>query len=72
MRVFICQQNINGKTKKTASLPTGLDGTVVLVDGYNAPKCLRYCHTVKIILSGKIKLVKARIIWKYVGIYMST
>ena len=33
---FIYQQNMYRRTYKTASRPPGLDGIVVLVDGYDA------------------------------------
>ena len=58
---FICQHNTYRLTHKTASQPTGLDGNVVLLEGYDASKCLRYCNTLKLILSGKIKQMKARL-----------
>ena len=69
---FICQHITYRRTNKTASLPTGLDGIVVLLDGYEASLLLRYCNTVKLIWSGKIKQKNARLIWKYVGYYRST
>ena len=69
---FICQQYIYRQSNQTESRPTGLDGFVVLLDGYDAPLRLKYCNTVKIIWSGKIKQMKASLIWKHVGIYMST
>ena len=33
---LICQLNVYRRTYKTASRPTGLDGFVVLLDGYDA------------------------------------
>ena len=57
---------------KKASRPTGLDGIVVLLNGYDPSLCLWYWYKVKLILSGKIKQMKARLIWKYVGIDMTT
>ena len=47
---------------QTASLPNGTDGIVVLLDGYDAPLWLRYCNTVKMISSCKMKQMKARLI----------
>ena len=42
MRVFICQQIIYRETNKTASRPTGFDGIVVLLDGYDASLWLSF------------------------------
>ena len=50
------------RTYMTASRPTGLDGIVDLFDGCDASQWLRYCNTVKLISSGKIKQMKARFI----------
>ena len=36
MREFICPQDIYRRTLKWASRPTGLDGIVALLDGYDA------------------------------------
>ena len=60
------------QTYKTASLPPGLGGVVVLTDGYDASQLLRFCNNIKFIWIGKIIQMKARLIWKYVQIYMST
>ena len=35
---LICQQNIYRRAYKKASRPTGSDGIVVLLDGYDAAK----------------------------------
>ena len=55
-----------------ASRNTGWDGIVVLHDGNDGSKWLRYCNTVKFIWSGEIKQMKEGLKWIYVGIYMST
>ena len=68
----MCQQNISRRTYKTASRPVGLEGIVVPHDGYNASYWFRFCITVKLVWSVKIKQMKARLIWKYEGIYLST
>ena len=46
---FICQHDINRRTYKRASRPTGLHGIVALLDGYDASQRLRYCNTVKLV-----------------------
>ena len=46
---LISQQNIYRRTYKKASQPTGLDGMVVVIDGYDASDRLRYCNTVRLI-----------------------
>ena len=55
-----------------ASRPIAWVGIAALPDGYDASQLLRFCNTVKFIWSGKLKQMKAKLIWKYVGIYMST
>ena len=72
MSVFICDRIVYRHRNKTASRPTSLNGIVVLLDGYDASLWLRYCNTVKIIWSCKVKQTKTRLTWKYVGYYMST
>ena len=57
---FICQQNIYRRIYKSASGPTGLDGIVIFLDGYDASQWLRFCKTVKFIGNGEIKQMKAR------------
>ena len=59
---FICQHDINNRIFKGASRPIGLDGIVALLGGYDASQWLRYCNTVKLISSGKIKQMKAGLI----------
>ena len=39
----------------SASRPTGLDGIVALLDGYDASLWLRFCNTAKLILSVNIR-----------------
>ena len=39
----------NRLTYKTASQPTGLDGIVVVIAGYDASESLTYCNTVNLI-----------------------
>ena len=56
---------------KTVSWPTGVDGSVILLDGYDASKWLRYCYTVKFIWSGEIKQMNEAFMWIYVSNYMS-
>ena len=69
---FISQQNIYRRSYKTASRPPGIAGIVARLDGYDASDLLGFCKTVKLIWSGKINQMLARLIWKYVEIYMST
>ena len=64
--------NTYRQTYKWASQPAGFAGILLDLDGYDAEYRLRYCNTVKHIWSGKIKQVKARQVWKYVGTDMST
>ena len=45
---------------KTATQPTGLDGIVIVIDGYDASERLTYCNTVNLIRCDKIKQMKAR------------
>ena len=51
-------------------MPSGCDGSVGHIDGYEASKWLRYCNTVKLNWSGKIRHLKARLNQKYEGIYI--
>ena len=69
---FVCQQNIFTRICKAASRPVGLEGIVALLDGHDASHSLRFCNTVKFIWSGKVKQMKARLVWNYFLIYMST
>ena len=78
---IICQQNVLRLTSeavtilydyKTVTWPTGWDGSVGLLDGYNASKWLRCSNMVKFIWSGDIKQTKGGSIRIYVGYYMST
>ena len=69
---FLFQQNIYRRTYKPASRPVGLEGVVALIDGYDTLKLLRFCNTDKFTWGDKIKQMTVRLIWKYVGIYMST
>ena len=64
-----CQKNKFRRTYKTASRPTGWDGSVGHLDGYDASQWLRDGNTVKLIGSGKIKQMKEKLIWKYVESY---
>ena len=50
------------RTYKTASRPSGGDGIVVLLDDCDDSLLLRYCSTVKLTISGKVKQMKARLI----------
>ena len=68
----IRQQSIYWQTYNSAFRSFGWDGSVVLLDGYKATCGIRYSHTVTLIRSGKIKQMKARLIWKFVEYYMST
>ena len=58
---FICQHNKYRRiiTNKTASRPTGLDGFVVLLDGYDAAKLFARgeCDEVLDIINVNISLV---------------
>ena len=56
---------------KTAPRPVVLEGTVALLDGFDASQLLRNCNTVIFIWSGKLKQLKARLMSKYVGICIS-
>ena len=47
------------KKYETASQRAGLDGIVVVIDGYDASQRLRCCNAFKLILSCKIKQMKA-------------
>ena len=58
----ICLQNICRRTYTSASRPTGLDGMVVLIDGYDDSYGLIYSNTVTLISRGKIKQLKANLI----------
>ena len=69
---FVCQQDRYRRTFKTASRTEGLEGIVALLEGYDALQLLRLCITDKFTWGDKIKQMKARLIWKYVEIYMST
>ena len=68
----ICQQDKYRLTYKTVSSPTGWFGSVGLLDGYDASKCLGYCNTVKFIWIGDMKQMKEGFMWIYVWYYMST
>ena len=68
----IYRQNICRLTYKTASRPTGWDGSVGHLDGYDASYWLRYCNTVKLIWRRKIKQMKTRLIWKYAVYYRAS
>ena len=72
MWYIICHQYMYRLTYNTASRASGWDGIVVLLDGYEASQMLGHCNTFKFIWSGVIKQMKVRLIWKYVGYYMST
>ena len=69
---FVCQHDIYRPTYQTASRPTGLDGIVALLDGYDASQRSRYCITYKFISRCNRKQMKARLILKYVEIDMTT
>ena len=56
---------------KTAQRPVRLEGTVALLDGFDASQLLRNCNTVIFLWNGKVKQLNASLIWKYVGICMS-
>ena len=69
---IICQQDKFRLTHKTVCWPPVWDGILGLRDGCGASKWLRYCNTVKFILSGETKQTKEGFMWIYVGYYMST
>ena len=58
MSDIIRQQDMYRLAYKTVYWPTGCDGSVVLLDGYDASKWLRYCYMVKFIWNGEIKQMK--------------
>ena len=59
----VCQQDIYRLTYKTVPWPTVWVGSVGLLDGYDSAKWLSYGNTVKLIWSGKMKQMKAMLIW---------
>ena len=69
---IICYQNVNKLTCKTASRTADWDSSVDHSDGSDSSLWHRYCNTVKLIWSGKIKQMMARLIWNDVGYYTST
>ena len=45
---FICLHEIHRRTYKRESQPTGLDGIVALLDGYDCSSWLRYNNTLNL------------------------
>ena len=67
---IICEQGKYRLKYKTVSWPTAWDGSVGLLDGYDATKSLGYWNTVKFIRSGEIKQTKEWFLWTYVEYYI--